>query len=210
MAQPLRTKTLAGRPPAKPVQKLCPADEAVLAQSGAHRQARLNRLLFPGPTKEFEAHRALYGDTSGLSTNQYFYGLRRGDEHRVQLGPGVELLIGLEAISDADERGMRTVLCIINGQLRPVVVRDRSIDSTVPTAEKADLAKLDHVAAPFAGVVTVDVSAGDELGAGQTIATIGAMKMEAAITTPKAGTVERVAVSQTAQVEGGDLLVVIR
>ena len=35
------------------------------------------------------------------------------------------------------------------------------------------------------------------------------MKMEAAITAPKAGTVQRVAVSPTAQVEGGDLLVVV-
>ncbi|OWL94865.1 hypothetical protein B7435_31115, partial [Mycolicibacterium peregrinum] len=38
---------------------------------------------------------------------------------------------------------------------------------------------------------------------------IEAMKMEAAITAPKAGTVERVAVAATAQVEGGDLLVVV-
>ncbi len=50
---------------------------------------------------------------------------------------------------------------------------------------------------------------GDEVEAGQTIATIEAMKMEAAITAPKAGTVDRVAVSATAQVEGGDLLVVV-
>jgi pyruvate carboxylase len=35
------------------------------------------------------------------------------------------------------------------------------------------------------------------------------MKMEAAITAPKAGIVARVAVSATAQVEGGDLLVVV-
>jgi pyruvate carboxylase len=35
------------------------------------------------------------------------------------------------------------------------------------------------------------------------------MKMEAAITAPKDGAVERVAVSSTAQVEGGDLLVVL-
>ena len=33
--------------------------------------------------------------------------------------------------------------------------------------------------------------------------------MEAAITAPKAGAVARVAVSATAQVEGGDLLVVV-
>ena len=207
--EPLRTKALAGRPPAKPTQELTTEDEAVLAQAGVRRQAALNRLLFPGPTKEFDAHRELYGDTSRLSANQFFYGLRHGEEHRVRLERGVELLIGLEAISDADERGMRTVMCIINGQLRPVLVRDRSIASEVPTAEKADRSNPDHVAAPFAGVVTVGVAAGDKVSAGQTIATIEAMKMEAAITAPKAGTVSRVAVAPTAQVEGGDLLVVV-
>ncbi|MGX9790754.1 pyruvate carboxylase [Mycobacterium sp. MMS18-G62] len=207
--EPLRSKALAGRPPAKPQAELSSEDEAVLALSGPKRQAALNRLLFPGPTKEFEAHRELYGDTSSLSANQFFYGLRHGEEHRVRLERGVELLIGLEAISDPDERGMRTVMCIINGQLRPVVVRDRSIASEVPAAEKADRSNPDHVAAPFAGVVTVSIEVGDQVDAGQTIATIEAMKMEAAITAPKAGKVSRVAVSTTAQVEGGDLLAVV-
>jgi len=207
--EPLRTKALAGRPPAKPTQELSAEDEAALVGTGPTRQAALNRLLFPAPTKEFEAHRELYGDTSSLSANQFFYGLRHGEEHRVRLERGVELLIGLEAISDADERGMRTVMCILNGQLRPVVVRDRGIASDVPTAEKADRSNPDHIAAPFAGVVTVNVGAGDQVDAGQTIATIEAMKMEAAITAPKAGKVSRVAVSATAQVEGGDLLVVV-
>jgi pyruvate carboxylase len=45
--------------------------------------------------------------------------------------------------------------------------------------------------------------------AGQTIATIEAMKMEAPITAPVDATVQRVAVAATAQVEGGDLLVVL-
>ncbi|MBE1546900.1 pyruvate carboxylase [Mycobacterium sp. OAS707] len=207
--EPLRTKALAGRPPAKAQQELSPEDEAVLGQSGETRQAALNRLLFPAPTKEFEAHREAFGDTSSLSANQFFYGLRSGEEHRVRLERGVELLIGLEAVSEPDERGMRTVMCILNGQLRPVVVRDRSVASEIPTAEKAERSNPDHVAAPFAGVVTVNVVADDEVEAGQTIATIEAMKMEAAITAPKAGKVSRVAVSATAQVEGGDLLVVV-
>ncbi|MBV9722094.1 MAG: pyruvate carboxylase, partial [Mycobacterium sp.] len=207
--EPLRTKALSGRGPAKPVQELTPEDETVLALMGAKRQATLNRLLFPGPTKEFESHREAYGDTSRLSANQFFYGLRQGEEHRVQLEPGVELLIGLEAISEPDERAMRTVMCIINGQLRPVEVRDRSIASSVPAAEKADRANLNHVAAPFAGVVTVNVSVGEKVSGGQTIATIEAMKMEAPITAPADATVERVAVSATEQVEGGDLLVVL-
>jgi pyruvate carboxylase len=207
--EPLRSSALAARPPAKPAPELSADDEATLALVGAKRQATLNRLLFPGPAREFEAHRETYGDTSQLSANQFFYGLRQGEEHRVQLERGVELLIGLEAISEPDERGMRTVMCIINGQLRPVEVRDRGIASTIPVAEKADRANTGHIAAPFAGVVTVGVAAGDRVSAGQTIATIEAMKMEAPITAPADGTVERVAVSATAQVEGGDLLVVL-
>jgi pyruvate carboxylase len=207
--EPLRTAALAGRAPARPTEELMPDDAAALSVTGPKRQATLNRLLFPGPTKEFEEQRETYGDTSQLSDNQFFYGLRQGEEHRVKLERGVELLIGLEAISEPDERGMRTVMCIINGQLRPVLVRDRSIASTVSTAEKADRGNPRHIAAPFAGAVTVSVSEGDQVSAGQTIATIEAMKMEAPITAPKDATVERVAVSSTVQVEGGDLLVVL-
>lgn len=207
--EPLRSKALAGRGPAEPVQQLTPEDEAVLVLPGNNRQSALNRLLFPGPTKEFEEHREVYGDTSHLSANQFFYGLRQGEEHRVKLERGVDLLIGLEAISEPDERGMRTVMCILNGQLRPVLVHDRGIASTIPTAEKADRGNPDQVAAPFAGVVTISVSEGEQVSAGQIIATIEAMKMEAPITVPKDGAVERVAVSRTAQVEGGDLLVVL-
>jgi pyruvate carboxylase len=207
--EPLRTAAVGGRAQARPTQQLTAEDEAALSVAGANRQSTLNRLLFPGPTKEFEEHRETFGDTSQLSANQFFYGLRQGEEHRVKLERGVELLIGLEAISEPDERGMRTVMCIMNGQLRPVLVRDRSIASAVPAAEKADRGNPGHVAAPFAGVVTVGVSAGDHVSAGQTIATIEAMKMEAPITAPKDAAVERVAVSRIAQVEGGDLLVVL-
>ncbi|HTM86029.1 MAG TPA: biotin/lipoyl-containing protein, partial [Mycobacterium sp.] len=207
--EPLRSTALVGRGPARPVEELSAADETVLALAGRKRQEALNRLLFPGPTKEFQVHQDSYGDTSQLSANQFFYGLRRGEEHRVKLERGVELLIGLEAISEPDDRGMRTVMCIINGQLRPVEVRDRSIAGTVPVAEKADRSNPGHVAAPFAGVVTVAVAIGETVTAGQTIATIEAMKMEAAITAPAPGTVDRVAVAATAQVEGGDLLVVL-
>ncbi len=207
--EPLRTKALQGRAEAKPTATLTVEDYAELAEPGPIRRAALNRLLFPGPTREFLSHREQFGDTSSLSANQFFYGLRRGEEHRVKLGKGVELLIGLEAISEPDDRGMRTVLCLLNGQLRPILVRDKSIDSAVPAAEKADRSNPQHVAAPFAGVVTIGVTVGEQVSAGQTVANIEAMKMEAAITSPNSGTVTRIAVAPTASVEGNDLLVVV-
>ncbi|GAB2447684.1 pyruvate carboxylase [Nocardia tengchongensis] len=205
--EPFRSRALEGRGPAKPETQLTAADEAGLNGTSAERRATLNRLLFPGPTAEFLAHREKFGDTTGLSANQFFYGLRHDEEHHVQLDKGVTLLIGLEAISEPDERGMRSVMCILNGQLRPIQVRDRSIASEIPTAEKADKTNAGHIAAPFAGVVTLAVSEGDSVAAGDTIGTIEAMKMEAAITAPRGGIVRRVAIAKVQQVEGGDLLV---
>lgn len=49
--EPLRTKALAGRPPAKPTEALSAEDEAVLAQLVRNGNPSLNRLLFPGPTR---------------------------------------------------------------------------------------------------------------------------------------------------------------
>ncbi|MXQ77642.1 pyruvate carboxylase [Rhodococcus rhodochrous] len=205
--EPFRSKALSGRAEPKPVTPLAPEEEKALGGSSDERRRMLNRLLFPGPAKEFEQHRETYGDTTELSANQFFYGLRHGDEHRVRLDKGVELLIGLEAISDADEKGYRTVMCILNGQLRPVSVRDRSVAAEIPAAEKADRNHPGHVAAPFAGMVTLVVSEGDSVSAGDTVATIEAMKMEAAITAPRGGRITRVAIGPVQQVEGGDLLV---
>ncbi|WP_369130236.1 pyruvate carboxylase [Modestobacter roseus] len=204
--EPFRSKALAGRREAQPPAELSDADLAGLA---AEPRRTLNRLLFPGPTAEFEAHAESYGDVSVLPSKEFLYGLRSGTEHSVDLEPGVRLLIGIEAVSDADERGMRTVMCSLNGQLRPVSVRDRSVTSEVQPAEKADRTDPGQVAAPFAGVVTLQVGEGDAVEAGAAIATIEAMKMEAAITAPRAGTVTRVAIGAVQQVEGGDLLAVL-
>jgi pyruvate carboxylase len=204
--EPFRTKALAGRSAPRGVEELGEEDLRGLAEN---RRATLNRLLFPGPTKEYLTHREAYGDTSVLRSKDFFYGLRPGEEYQVDLEPGVRLLIGLEAIGEADERGLRTVMATLNGQLRPIQVRDRSVASALPAAEKADRGNPNHVAAPFAGVVTPVVAEGDGVDAGQTVATIEAMKMEAAITAPVAGVVARLAVGGVQQVEGGDLLVVL-
>ncbi|SFR12912.1 pyruvate carboxylase [Lentzea waywayandensis] len=204
--EPFRSKALEGRPAPKPVEELSAEDQAGLADD---RRATLNRLLFPAPTKEFRTHRDAYGDTSVLRSKDFFYGLRPGEEYSVDLEPGVRLLIGLEAISEADARGIRTVMATMNGQLRPIQVRDRSVAADIPAAEKADRTNPNHVAAPFAGVVTAAVAEGDRVDAGQTVATIEAMKMEAAITAPKAGVVQRLALRGAQQVEGGDLLIVL-
>jgi pyruvate carboxylase len=204
--EPFRTKALAGRAVRPVVAELDDDQRSGLEKD---RRATLNALLFPGPTRDFAESREKHGDLSVLATTDYLYGLRPGVEHQVDLEEGKRLLFGLQAVSAADERGFRTVMATINGQLRPMSVRDRSVSAEAPSAERADPGRPGHVAAPFAGVVTVVVREGDTVEAGATVATIEAMKMEAAITAPVAGTVERVAVAATQQVEGGDLVVVL-
>jgi pyruvate carboxylase len=204
--EPFRSKVLAGRKVKIGIEEISDADRTGLAGDAKSRRSTLNRLLFPGPTKQFEEVRELYGDLSVVDTVDYLYGLRQGTEHAIHIDRGVSLFVGLEAIGEADDKGMRTVMTILNGQLRPVFVRDRGILVESKAAEKADPAQPGQVAAPFSGVVTLQVAEGDAVEAGQAVASIEAMKMEAAITTPVGGRVHRVAVPKTQQVDAGDLL----
>ena len=58
-------------------------------------------------------------------------------------------------------------------------------------------------------MVTPVGAEGEAVEAGGVVATIEAMKMEANITSPVAGTVQRLAISGHQQLEGGDLILVI-
>ena len=99
------------------------------------------------------------------------------------------------------------VMATLNGQLRPIQVRDRSVAVDLPAKEKADKNNPKHVAAPFAGVVTATVSEGDVVKAGDTVATIEAMKMETPLVSPFEGTVVRVHVAEGDRVAVGAVLV---
>ena len=205
--EPFRSKALAGRDSSRPqVGELSDDDVQGLA---TQPRDTLDRLLFPGPAKDYRASLDAYSDISVLPTDQFLYGLSSRQEVEVEIEAGKRLLMGIQSISEVDERGYRTVMCTLNGQLRPVQIRDQSVEVDVRETEKADPARSGQVAAPFAGVVSLAVEVGDQVTAGATVATIEAMKMEAAITTPVAGTVERLAIGAQQQVEGGDLLVVI-
>ena len=207
--EPFRSKVLEGRTVRIGVEEISEDDRVALGADSGTRRATLNRLLFAAPTKAFEAVRETYGDLSMVDTTDYLYGLQQGAEHVVEIGKGVSLYVGLEAIGEADSKGIRTVMATLNGQLRPVAVRDTSIAVDLKAAEKADSAKPGHVAAPFSGVVTLAVAEGDVVAVGDTVASIEAMKMEAAITAGVAGRVMRLAIPATQQVDAGDLLLEI-
>ncbi|MDK6493219.1 pyruvate carboxylase [Corynebacterium coyleae] len=177
------------------------------------RRAALDQLLFPKQYAEYQEHLRTYGITDQLGDKTFFYGLEEGVETMLYYGEIGEnrppLVVSLDAVGEPDEKGMRQVILTVNGQVRPVAVRDENVESTVAEVEKADSSNPGHVAAPFAGAVTVTVKEGDEVKEGDPVATIEAMKMEAAISAPKSGVVERIALTKPTKVEGGDLVVVI-
>ena len=210
--EPFRTKVLQGRDVGKTGEQPLAADDArAIAddRDRPRRRATLNRLLFPGPARQRLEFVKQYGDLAPLGTIDYLYGLRPGVEASVTVAQGVQLYVGLEAISEPDSHGYRTVMATLNGQLRPIVVRDGSVQAEALEAEKADPERPGHIAAPFAGSATVKVLEGEHVQAGQPVATIEAMKMEATITTPVAGTVTRVLLRETRHVEARDLMLEI-
>lgn len=208
--EPFRTKALEGRKATGiEIEDISAEDARNLTEGGETRRTTLNRLLFPGPSAEYQEHVRLYGDTSVLHTRDFLYGMVNGHEHVISLGKGVRLLTTLQAVSEADDKGMRTVMVTLNGQQRQVEVRDRSVESSVPEAEKADTSNRGHVPAPFSGTVTVTVEEGDSVEIGDYVATIEAMKMEAGITASVAGTISRVVLTDPTPVAGNDLIVVV-
>ncbi|APT93134.1 pyruvate carboxylase [Corynebacterium phocae] len=216
---PLRDKVLEGRAPGEVQVKDVPAEEVEHLESSdpKERRASINRLLFPKQFEEFNEFRRTYGNTEALSDTLFLYGMDEGKEHTVHYFPSgstdradiKHFTVRFDALGEPDEKGMRNMVLSVNGQIRPIKVRDNNVESTVATVEKADPSNKGHVAAPFAGVVTPTIEVGAKVKAGDQVAVIEAMKMEASISATQDGTVERIAVGQVTKVEGGDLIAVI-
>ena len=205
--EPFRSRALRGREAGRADGRAGEEDGAAAADGDP--RGRLSRLMLPGPAAERAAAEGRWGDVSVVPTEAFLYGLEKGEEVALDLEPGVRLYVRLEAITDADERGIRTLLILLNGQQRPIDVPDRSLEPETSAREKANPNDKGHVAAPMTGMVTLTVGEGEGVGAGQQIATIEAMKMESTISAPTAGTVERLAVPSGTNVEPGDLLAVL-
>jgi len=211
-AEPFRERALAGRRPAPPDAELSPADQAALAGPGgsAPVRAALSRLLFPGPWRDYSQAVERYGDSSVIPTEAFLYGLRPGRPVSVFLEPGVEIIVELETIGDPDSAGIRTLYLRVNGEPRPVRVRDASITAISDAARRADPNDSTHVGASLPGIVTFAVGVGDAIAKGDKLAVVEAMKMEAAVTSPADGVVAELARASGDSVEVGDLLAVVR
>jgi pyruvate carboxylase len=202
-----------GRPGAKLPKVDLAATRKELAVK-LHRDATdedaLSYVLYPQVFLDFQKHERRYSDTSVLPTPAFFYGLQAGDEISVEIEPGKTLVIQYSTTSDLHEDGSRTVYFELNGQPRSVRVVDQVAEGHVHKHPKADKDDPNHVAAPMPGKVsTVSVKKGESARKGQALLSLEAMKMEAAVYSPRDARIANVLVQPGSIVETGDLLVVL-
>jgi pyruvate carboxylase len=209
LPQPFTERALAGRPALAPPESLTPEQLQGLHAAGPDRQELLAEIMFAGPHSEYRSAQIRHGNVSLLPTAAFFYGLRDDRDLPVDLGPGVRVIFELEAIGEPDDNGLRTVMTRVNGQLRPLDVRDRTIEVSASQVERVDPANPGHIGAPVVGAVTIQVEPGQQVESGQPLAVIEAMKMESTISAPLSGRVDRVAATSGSRVERGDLLLVL-
>ncbi|CAN5176839.1 pyruvate carboxylase [soil metagenome] len=173
-----------------------------------NQQDVVSSLLYPKVFAEYSEQVQKYSDLSVLPTPVFFFGMDKGEEVSIEIEPGKTLVVKFQTIGDPQPDGKRLVFFELNGQPREVLVLDRSLNaSDIVTRRKAEAGNPLQVAAPMPGsVVAVLVAVGEQVAAGQKLATLEAMKMETTLYAEKAGKVVEVLVKNGTQVDGGDLL----
>jgi pyruvate carboxylase len=165
-------------------------------------------LMYPDVFLKFADFRKSYGDASALPTPAYYYGLRDKEEINVTLEEGKTLFIRLLNMTEPDANGQQTAIFELNGYPRHTTVTNKALALNAVTKAKADPADPTQVGAPMPGMVaSIAVSVGQKVKEGETLVTLEAMKMFAAISAPAAGTVQEICIKIGDNVESKDLLV---
>ena len=212
----LQAKVLKGDPPinVRPGSLLAPAH---LAASRATAEKAIGRqlgddelasyLMYPKVFVEFAATSRRYGPVAVLPTPVFFYGMQPGAELLIEIEPGKTLVLLLMTISEPDEEGKVKVFFELNGQPRIIWIQHRSAATKTIARRKAEDGNPMHIAAPMPGSVsTVSVRLGQDVAAGDVVATLEAMKMETALHAQAAGKIVEILAARGQQVDAGDLL----
>ncbi len=164
-------------------------------------------LMYPKVFIDYMQRRLEGGRVSTLPTPVFFYGLRPGEEVTFDIERGKTLIIRFVAAGELQSDGTRTLFFELNGQPRSVKIRDNAQVVTQAAKPKADATNSAHVAAPMPGtVVSVAVSPGGKVRAGDTLLTIEAMKMETAVRADRDATIGAVHVRAGEAIDAKDLL----
>ncbi len=164
-------------------------------------------LMYPDVFLKYADFRRSYGDVSRLPTSAYYYGLQIKEEINVDLEAGKTLFIRLHNITEPDPNGQQTAIFELNGYPRHTAVTNKILAKDTVTRAKADPGDTSQIGAPMPGMVaSIAVSVGQKVKEGETLLTLEAMKMFAAISAPADGTVQEITAKVGESVESKDLL----
>ena len=185
---------------------------AKLQQMGApdSDEAVSSYCLYPKVFTDWVERYNKYGDVSVLDTPTFFFGMKPGEEIKVEIEQGKVLVIKLDHISEANDSGMRTVSFEFNGLPREIEVKDCNAKTTSVSRKKADKTKRGEIGASLSGsVIKVLVERGQAVKKGAPLVITEAMKMETTLSAPVDGIVSAIYVKATDRVESGDCLLEI-
>jgi len=166
----------------------------------------LSYKLYPKVFENYYNHYGEYGSVRNIPTLAFFYGLQPNEEIIVEIEAGKRILIKYLDRGEPNEDGYRTLFFNLNGQTRPIQVRDFSIETNKVIHKKTE--KEGDIGAPLQGSLSkILVKAGDKVKQNDALFIIEAMKMESTITSPKSGTVKAVHLTEKTMVQQDDLVI---
>jgi len=170
----------------------------------------LSYILYPRVFEDAHEKYKLYGNTTILSTENFFYGMKLQEEATIELEPGKSILVKLLSVGIPNEDGIRIVFFSVNGENRFVEIKDKSIVVNKEINVKADEQDPNQYGTPLQGsLYKVLVKKGQKVKKNDHLFIIEAMKMETTITANKDGKVKSVSLKPGSMVMKGDLIVTL-
>ena len=171
-----------------------------------HFKDFLSYQLYPTVFTKYQEHFEAFGTVRTIPTPAFFYGLKPNEEILIEIDKGKRILVQFMNMSEPDEAGMRIVLFKLNGQTRSIVLKDDSVKSLVAAHKKVEHDQ--HIGASLQGNLSkILVKKGDMVQANTPLFIVEAMKMESTITSPRAGKVTAVYLTEKTIVEADDAIV---
>jgi pyruvate carboxylase len=134
-----------------------------------------------------------------------------GEEIMIELDKGKNVLISLMLKGEPDEAGNVSIFFKVNGQLRNVMIRDKSVKVDHQENVKIDPEDPNQVGAPLQGLLSnVLVKKGQEVKKNQPLFVIEAMKMETTVTASEEGEIAKIQLSSGSLVNTDDLVLILK
>ncbi|MEN8185812.1 MAG: pyruvate carboxylase [Bacteroidota bacterium] len=170
----------------------------------------LSYKLYPKVWGDAHHHYLEYGNITRIPTENFFYGIKEGEEVMIQIDEGKVINIELLSINKPNSDGYRTVFFKVNGQSRNIKVLDQSLNIEIHENEKIDTGNPSQIGAPLQGLLSnIMVKKGQKIKRNEPLFIIEAMKMETTVTAPGDLTIEKIHLKAGEIVNADDLVITV-